>query len=292
MQTTLQRLKPIVVDAPQRSDEWFAARLGNVTGSEAKNTYLNVSTTAVNAAVRELLGVKQLSAKIKESQAYLELIEGNEPLEILKMAGMEPPESAKRKKYRQTRVAERLTGMPADLDGGFVTADMRWGEANEKLALAKYKLLTNNIVKEAPFMLHPELRAGASPDGLVVDKNTGLAGVIEIKCLRSNNHLYEIIKQNRVPEDYMVQIHMEMWISGTDFCDFIGYDSRLPGKLDVYVRRVLRDDNYIENVLEPEIRLFLEQCDKDERYFRYIANKGIKFNLTGDPADDEPTKES
>lgn len=288
----LTRVKPIVIDAPQRSDKWFAARLGNVTGSEGKNTFLNISSTAVNAAIRTILGVKALSAKIKESEAYLELIENNEPLEILKMAGMEPPESAKRKKYRQTRVSERLTGMPADLDGGFVTADMKWGEVNEKYAVNKYRLLTNNIVKEAPFMLHPDLRVGASPDGLVIDAKTGLAGVLEVKCLRSNNHLYEIIRQNKVPEDYMVQIHMEMWISGTDFCDFVGYDSRLPGKLDIYIRRVLRDDDYIENVLEPEIRLFLDQCDKDEKYFRFLASKGIKFNLTGEPEDDEPTEES
>lgn len=286
----LKRIKPVIVDAPQRSEEWFAARLGNVTGSQAKDTFLNISQTAVNAAIREILGVKSLTAKVKTEPAYLELLE-QDPLEILKMAGMEPPENAKRKKYRQTRVAERLTGLPADLDGGFVTADMRWGEVNEKYAVNKYRLLTNNIVKEAPLMLHPELRAGASPDGLAIDNRTGLTGVIEVKCLRSNNHLYEILKQDRVPEEYLVQIHMEMWISGTDFCDFIGYDSRLPGKLDVYIRRVLRDDDYIENVLEPEIRRFLEQCDKDEKYFRIMARKGIKFNLTGELEDDKSSKE-
>jgi hypothetical protein len=270
------RLSPIIVDYPQRSAEWYQARLGNVTGSEGKKTFLNVSDTAKGAAIRELLQVKALSAKLKETPEFLELW-ARPAIELLEEAGLDIPESKERQKYRQTRVAERLTGMPADPEGGFVTYDMKWGTVNESLAIAKYKLLTGNIVKEAPFMLHPEMRVGASPDGLVTERSTGLMGVIECKCLRSDNHLYEVLKQQKVPEDYMVQIHMEMWISGTDFCDFIGYDSRLPGKLDIFVQRVPRDDEYIDTVLEPEIKRFLDEVQKDENWFRMMARKGFEF---------------
>lgn len=270
------RLTPIIVDHPQRSEGWYQARLGNVTGSEGKKTFLNISDTAKGAAIRELLQVKALSAKLKETPEFLELWE-RPAIELLEEAGLDIPESKERQKYRQTRVAERLTGMPADPEGGYVTYDMKWGTVNETLAIAKYKLLTGNIVKEAPFMLHPEMRVGASPDGLVTERSTGLVGVIECKCLRSDNHLYEVLKKQKVPEDYMVQIHMEMWISGTDFCDFIGYDSRLPGKLDIFVQRVERDDDYIDNVLEPEIKRFLDEVDRDERWFRMMARKGFEF---------------
>ena len=148
---------------------------------------------------------------------------------------------------------------------------MKWGTVNESLTLAKYKLETGNIVKDAPFLLHPELRVGASPDGEVVERATGLAGVLEIKCLTSHRHLYEVIKKDKVPEEFMVQIHMEMWLSGTDFCDFVAFDPRLPGKLEVKIIRVDRDDAYLDNVLIPQITRFLDECDRDERFFRKMA---------------------
>src|SRR5690606_35195446 len=103
------------------------------------------------------------------------------------------------------------------------------------------------------------------------DVQTGQLGVIECKCLETHNHLYKIIKKQEIPDDYMVQIHMEMWISDRDFCDFIGYDPRVPGKLNIFIKRVWRDDYYINNVLEPEVTRFLQECDNEERYFRKLA---------------------
>lgn len=268
--TMIARLSPIRVNADQRSPEWHRARLGNVTGSEAKDTFLEVSTTTQYAAIRKLLDIKAVTEKIKALPEFQEYME-KDPFELLDLADMRPPESAKRELYRKTRVAERLTGLPANPEGKFATYEMKWGTVNEAAAIMEYRLKTNNVVKEAPFMLHPTLRCGASPDGEVTERSTGLAGVLEVKCLASHNHLYEIIKKQQVPEEFMVQIHMEMWISGTDFCDFIGFDPRLPGQLEVFIKRVERDDDYINNVLEPQVTRFLSEVDKEEKYFRRLS---------------------
>lgn len=274
METTSPRVTPILVNHPQKSEEWYQARLGNLTGSEAEKAFLNISDTAKAALIRDLLNVKTLTPKIKATESFLELW-SQDALELFDSVGAKPPEPEARVKYRQAIVAERLTGLSTDTDK-FVTGDMKWGIVNEKLAIAKYQLETENIVKEAPFMLHPDLRAGASPDGFVIEKDTGLLGVIECKCLKSTNHLYKIIKTQQIPEEYMVQIHMEIWISGRDFCDFIGYDSRLPKGLEIFVKRVMRDDEYIDNVLEPEVRRFLDDVKRDETYFRIKIREEIE----------------
>lgn len=271
-------LNAIVIDAPQRSAQWFDARLGNVTGSKAKEVIRDVDGIDLkNVAIRKILNIYAVNAKVKDSEEYQDLL-AKSGLELFKQAGLEIPESGARLMYRKTRVAERLTRMDASA-GQFVSKAMQWGQANERLALAEYQLVTKNKVDEAFFLLHPELRCGASPDGHVTDTVTGELGVLEIKCLESHNHLYNIAMLQEVPEEYLVQCQMEMWLANVDFCDFVGYDSRLPGKLNIFIKRIQRDDNFIDNVLEPEIRAFLEQVDKDERYFRMMSRKGFEFNI-------------
>lgn|SRR3990167_307399 len=272
--TNLLNFKPIVIEAPQRSVEWRQARLGNVTGSEGKNTFLFVTDAERGAAIRKLLEVKTLTPKIKETSEFFELWD-MDGFELMDKAELRISETEKRKKYRQTRVTERLTGLDSNPEQ-FVSHEMKWGIANEELAVAKYKIETGNIIDPAYFLLHPHLRVGASPDGMVIDRETGELGVAEVKCLKSDNHLYEIMKYGKIPDDYLVQCHMEIWLSNSGFCDFIGYDSRLPGKLDIFYVRLERDEEYLKNELIPQIVRFLDQCDKDERYFRMMSRLGWK----------------
>lgn len=266
----------IEIVAPQRSEQWFKARLGNVTGSQTKNVIRELTPDALAPAFRKLLGVKMLTQSVKTSQAYLELAEKN-PFELAQLAEIKIPESMNRISYRRTRVAERLTGYQEE--ESFASKAMVWGTINEPLAIAKYQMVTENIVDEAFFLLHPELRCGASPDGKVTDTVTGELGVLEVKCLNTHNHLYKILQTQKMPDDYFVQVQMEMWLSNVDYCDFVGYDSRLPGKLDIFIERVRRDDNFIDNTLEPEIRAFLDEVDRDERRFRALIYRGFEFNL-------------
>jgi putative phage-type endonuclease len=169
-------------------------------------------------------------------------------------------ESAARKKYREEIVAERLTGQRADLDR-FVTNDMKWGIANEAIAKNVYQITTRRIIEDSPFVQHPKLMAGASPDGYI-----GEDGLVEIKCLRSANHLYKAMKTQEVPPEHIPQIQMQLWITGRKYCDFISFDSRLPEGLRIFVQRVDRDEDYIKN-LEAEVKKFLAECDRDFKMF-------------------------
>lgn len=264
-----KRLNPVIVDAPQRSDEWFKARLGKVTGSmaAAPMSYYVPTKKMIDLAIIE-------HQKMETPQAIIEKLNDKYPTELVVSAGIEIQEKADRMNYRRNIVGERLTGVPANPDQ-FTTYAMRWGIISEHLALALYQLKSRSIIDDAPLMLHPTLKCGASPDSLVTDPTTGLLGNVECKCLMTANHLYKIIRERQVPEEYIPQIQMQMWINGRDFCDFVGFDSRLPDGLQIYIERVERDDFYIDYVLSPAIERFLDECDKDFRqFFAQLTDKG------------------
>lgn len=283
--------KPMPVTAPQRSAIWFAARLGCVTGSKAEETFLNISDLAKGAACREILQVKTLTPKIKETPDFIALW-NMDAIELIEQAGMDIPETEKRKKYRQDVVGERFTHQSAD-QKRFMTPEMEWGVVNEPRAIAKYQMEKRIIVEEAPFFRHQiidtdtgeveQLMAGASPDGLLLDptrEEDKQLGVLECKCLRTGNHLFEIWQHEDMPTKYQAQVQMEMWITGRSFCDFIGYDERLISgqeipELALFIKRIERDDKYISEKLEPSIRRFLNQVDSNVNYF-YMRARQLK----------------
>lgn len=265
------RQKPIIHQVQQRSDEWFKLRLGKVTGSNAKFTLVNVSNTDIGAAIRKILDLKAITSSVKLTPEYQQLIE-MDPIKLLKQAEMELPETEKRKNYRENIVGERLTGMPADPEP-YVSYDMKWGMVNEDMARTVYQMQERCIVEDGPFMEHPDLKAGVSPDGVVTDTKTGEVGLLEIKCLRSANHLFKVIETQDVPLEFVDQIQMQMWIGNYDWCDFVAFDSRLPQGLKLYVKRVKFDEAYVESILEPNIRRFLDQCDAKEKYFRKLIRE-------------------
>lgn len=264
------RLNPIIVDAPQRSDIWFKARLGIVTGSKATATmsYYAVS----DAQIVKAADYYAMNGLVDDP--ILARLRVDYPFEYCLRAEVKLREKADRQSYRQNIVGERLTGMPSDPDQ-YLTYAMKWGMINESLALALYQLKIGSIIAPAPLLLHPEWKCGASPDSLVIDPTTGLLGNVECKCLMTANHLYKIILEGKVPSEYIPQIQMQMWINGRDFCDFVGFDGRLPDGLQIYIERVERDDFYIDEVLAPSVKRFLDECDRDfKRFWAMMTDKG------------------
>lgn len=254
--------KPIVVDAPQRSEKWFKARLGIVTGSNVKY--------AISYSKPKPADVVLATSIYNENGFSFEEIEWLKELSITEFCirvGVELLPSAKQVAYRQKLVSERLTGLRSDEDG-YVSSAMKWGVISEINARSRYQLEKRIKVEDAPLLLHPTLKCGVSSDGHAIEIDTGEIGCIEIKCLETWNHLYKIIKYQEVPEDFTDQIHMEMWINGFSWCDFIGYDSRLKEGLKIYIERVYWNEDYHRLVFLPALTRFLEKCDKDERFFR------------------------
>jgi hypothetical protein len=261
------RLNPRVVEAPQRSPEWFAARLGKVTGSKADVVMSYKKPTLKQMAEANFFfGDKVDKTLLRLREEY--------PIEYCLRAGVELAPNADRTTYKRNLVAERLTGQESDPDM-FMSYAMKWGTINEPLALALYQLKTRAIIAPAPLLLHPTWACGASPDSLVTDPSTGLLGNVEVKCLETRNHLYEVMVLGRMPSKYDPQVQMQMWIDGRDFCDFVAYDSRLPDGLKIFIIRVSRDDFYIDEVLEPAVRRLLDEVEHDfKQFWAKVSDRG------------------
>lgn len=198
-----------VINAPQRSADWFAARMGRVTGSRASDVV----------------------ATIKSGEA------------------------AARRDYRMELVTERLAGLASE--DAFVTADMQRGMDLEPQAFAVYEALRGELVQTSGFLSHVEHMAGCSLDGHIGD----FAGILEIKCPRSANHL-AIVRSGEVPSKYLPQITHNLWISGAAWCDFLTFDPRFPSPFQAAILRVERDETAIA-AYEAKVLAFLREVENE-----------------------------
>ncbi len=193
--------------AAQRTDEWFAIRLGKVTASR----------------------MADVLSKGKSG------------------------ESASRRNYRIELVAQRLTNQPNE---PFTNAAMEWGTATEPLARVAYELKHNRDVIDIAFVEHPTIEwFGCSPDGLV-----GENGLIEIKCPNTTTHL-DWMEDGKAPSKHIPQMMAQMACTGLQWCDFVSYDPRLPEDLQLFIVRVNRDQEYIDN-MEVEVKKFLKEVEE------------------------------
>lgn len=169
------------------------------------------------------------------------------------MAKVKSGEAAGRANYRAELVAERLTGKVAE---SFTNAAMKWGTEAEPLARAAYEAEFGVLVQEVGMVEHPRIpMSGASPDGLV-----STDGQIEIKAPETKAHI-ETMLGGEAPAKYMPQIQWQLACTGRAWCDFVSFDPRLPPGMQMFVRRVPRDDAYIKE-LEAEVIKFLAEVEE------------------------------
>jgi putative phage-type endonuclease len=162
-------------------------------------------------------------------------------------------ESASRRNYRIELVAQRLTNQPSE---PFTNAAMEWGTATEPLARVAYELKNNRDVLDVAFVEHPTIEwFGCSPDGLV-----GENGLIEIKCPNTTTHL-DWMEDGKAPSKHIPQMMAQMACTGRQWCDFVSYDPRLPEDLQLFIVRVNRDQEYIDN-MEVEVKKFLKEVEE------------------------------
>jgi putative phage-type endonuclease len=160
--------------------------------------------------------------------------------------------STSRDNYMAQLVCERMTNTVAE---SFTNAAMQWGTETEPLARAAYEAHADVLVDEVPMIEHQMIEdAGASPDGYV-----GAEGLLEIKCPNTATHIDTLLSQT-VPGKYNIQMQWQMACTGRQWCDFVSFDPRLPTELQLFVKRVPRDNAYIQ-MLEEEVKRFLIELD-------------------------------
>lgn len=158
--------------------------------------------------------------------------------------------SASRANYMAQLVVERMTSKVAE---SYSNSAMEWGTEYEPLARAAYEAHSSVLVDEVGMIDHPTVEmSGASPDGLVGDD-----GLVEIKCPTTATHI-DTLMGEEAPKKYYDQMQWQMACTGRAYCDFVSYDPRMPEGLQLFVKRVERDDEYIA-MLEGEVAAFLKE---------------------------------
>jgi len=167
--------------------------------------------------------------------------------------------STSRQNYLVQLVSERITGKKGDI---FVNQAMLDGIEREGAARALYMLNKDVSVIEVGFFDHPVIaNSGASPDGAVESEEEGkYAGLIEIKCPIETTHTNTLMSKS-VPSKYIPQIQWQMACTNAKWTDFVSYNPNFPVDLQLFVSRVDRDDEYI-NELETEVIKFLDEVDQ------------------------------
>jgi len=166
-----------------------------------------------------------------------------------------------RKEYLWRLALERIHGKPFE---SYKNKDMERGNELEALARLRYQLVTRHTVTESPFVPHPELMAGASPDGLIGDD-----GLVEFKCPRRHNHGYTLWSK-AVPKDYIWQLVGQQYITGRQWTDFVSFSDEFPSNAAFAIVRFERDEDLIDQ-LKVGLETFLREVDE---VVQFITNYG------------------
>lgn len=158
--------------------------------------------------------------------------------------------AASRANYMAQLIVERLTGQVAE---SYTNAAMEHGTLTEPQARAAYEWEAGVMVEQIGLVAHPTInQCSASPDGLVGDD-----GLVEIKCPNSATHIETLI-EGKVPGKYVTQMQFQMACTGRLWCDYVSFDPRVPELMQLFVQRVMRDDELIAE-LEKAVRVFLAE---------------------------------
>lgn len=170
---------------------------------------------------------------------------------------------ATRKAYMTELLVARLTG---EYPESYTSPSIQWGIDNEPLARSAYEIKTGCMVQEVGFINHPTIKGfGASPDGLV-----GTDGGLEIKCPNTATHL-DTVMTGKIKRDYILQMQTGMACTGREWWDFASFDPRLPGKLELWIWRIYRDDGLIAEI-ESAVKEFLSELEEMEARCHEMQN--------------------
>ena len=203
-----------------------------------------------------------MSEIIQGTQEWLDLRKGHVTASRVAdiMAKTKTGPSASRQNYLIELAIQRVTGV---VEESYKNEAMIRGTEEEPKARQAYELLTETFVEEVPFVKHKTIEwFGCSPDG-IIKNNDGTYNLLEIKNPNSATH-WSYIKEGEPPTKYKIQMMAQMACTGAQWCDFFSYDSRMPEGSRHFLKRMMRDNNFIEE-MEKEVKTFLDEIAEEVR---------------------------
>lgn len=164
--------------------------------------------------------------------------------------------SGKQIAYACQVALERVSGQPADAT--FENWQMREGHVQEPIARASYERRTGNLVDEVGAFATDDELFLYSPDG-VIDYD----GLLEVKTLFSPERIMTIVGNGDV-SDFIDQCMFGLWLTGRQWIDLVIW---VPSLEHMSIRRIARDDNYIE-AMETDLIAFAKLVTQYENTLR------------------------
>lgn len=162
-------------------------------------------------------------------------------------------------------MCERITGIVQD---EFQSFDMMRGHEEEIYARQLYSK-TYEPVEEVGFITNDRLGfvMGWSPDGLVGDD-----GLIQIKS-RKNELQIKLIMEGIVPNDNVIQLQSELFVSERKWVDYISYSNGLP----MWTKRVEPIAEVQDAIRAAAIQLEWTVSEKIKQYKSILSDPFDRF---------------
>lgn len=159
--------------------------------------------------------------------------------------------------YLHRKLAEAWQNAPME---SFNTLDMEFGSMLEDRAKPWFEAETGIELQSVGLCTTDDGRVGCSPDGLIGDDSG-----IEIKCPARHTHVGYVLG-GKLPEDYELQVHGAMFVTGRPQWRFLSYDPIMP-KLMLTIPRDEEKQEKLKEALDAFLELFdrawAKLCDKN-----------------------------
>lgn len=256
----------IFIEAQQGTAEWLAARCGVITAS----CFADAVSVIGGLTEQQARYVAHIKAGGDERGAMAAAGYKAPPTadcvrRALKGEVIERP-SDTAIRYADDLAIERISGRPYGIP--VKTWLLERGHELEDAARIRYESRSlDSHVTPAGLCLTVDRLYGYSTDGLVNHD-----GLIEVKAPIDSTKIRTMWQTGDVAE-YMHQMQGGMWITGRAWCDFIMYSPDLANcGADLYVKRVHRDDAFIDGMVERLAR-FAAMVEESEALFRRLGSK-------------------
>jgi hypothetical protein len=159
--------------------------------------------------------------------------------------------------YAITLAGELYAGKPLDAWEGNSYTER--GKLLEDDARKMYAFMNDVEPEIIGFVTDDALKYGCSPDSLVKSD-----GMLEIKCLKAENHIKAILcyrKHNNCPPDYVQQTQGQLMVCERDWCDLFFFHPDLP---QLIIRQERNEaiisalSNHIETVINERDKILIE----------------------------------
>lgn len=164
--------------------------------------------------------------------------------------------SSQRAGYMYQKLAERLLGVPMDMQGSGVMAR---GSELEEQAVRHYEFVNDVQTRKSGFFTTDDGRVGCSVDRLVGDE-----GILEVKCPLAPSHIAALLGDG---SEHFLQCQGQMWIAERQWCDLVSYFPGLPAS----TMRIKRSEDAID-ALRQEVMIFCADLSAAENRLREMMD--------------------